>query len=156
MREGSTDNANGNIPATDPLFVAGIDPLTSPNNGGDFRLKNCSPVADKGLNDSVSVAFDLAGNSRIFNDTGLPTAIVDLGAYEHQGFYLPETASVAYQIDTADPTFTEIEANTVTGSALIVDPSKVLFRAGKSISLSPGFEAENGAVFRAEIRVGCP
>lgn len=63
---------NGNISA-DPLFVS----------HSNFRLKGGSPVIDAGTNSAPNLpAKDFAGNSRITNGNGGPTAIVDMGAYE--------------------------------------------------------------------------
>lgn len=155
--EGINDNTNGNIPSIDPKFVEALNPASAPSIAGDFKLKNCSPVADKGLSDSINVSLDLAGNTRIFNDTGLPSAIVDLGAYEHQGYDAPLNNTITDDINSPASEFTEFLAtNSIMGSGKIIAPSKVIFRAGNSISLTPGFEAENSTVFKAEIGAGCP
>lgn len=157
MLDTQTSTANGNVPSVDPEFVNGLEPSASPSIAGDFRLNNCSPLADKGLNDSVSVSYDLGGNTRIFNDSGLPSAIVDLGAYEHQGYDAPVNNTITDDINSPTSGLKEVLAtNSITGSGKIIAPSKVLFRAGNSISLTPGFEAENSTVFRAEIGAGCP
>ncbi|MGR3810947.1 choice-of-anchor Q domain-containing protein [Jiulongibacter sp. NS-SX5] len=156
MREDINDNTNGNIPSVNPKFAYEINPLNSPSSDGDFSLKNCSLVADKGSNDSVSVSLDLAGLSRIFNDSGLPTAIVDLGAYEHQGFDAPQILIVS-DLDNGNTDLTELVANeTIEANGDIIVPSNVLLRAGKSISMNPGFVAQTSTVFRAEIGTGCP
>ena len=63
---------NGNISAN-PQFVG-----TS-----NFRLKGGSPAVDAGDNSAPDLpSKDLAGNPRIINGNDLPTAIVDMGAYE--------------------------------------------------------------------------
>ena len=71
--------SNGNISA-DPLF---LDPnATNPN----FQLQLASPAVDAGLNTAVGVGLtDLTCAPRIQNAKGLPTAIIDMGAYEHAG-----------------------------------------------------------------------
>ncbi|KPM46688.1 hypothetical protein AFM12_18055 [Jiulongibacter sediminis] len=153
MLDAQTSTANGNVPSVDPEFVKGLEPSASPSTAGDFRLNNCSPLADKGLNDSVSVSTDLAGIPRIFNDTGLPTAIVDLGAYEHQGFGAEVALSVTDDIGADSKNYA---LETINANSTVASPSNVLFRAGNSISLAPGFEAENSSVFKAEIGAGCP
>jgi parallel beta-helix repeat protein len=68
---GST-GTSGNI-SVDPLFVG-----TS-----NFRLKGGSPAIDAGDNSAPDLpSTDLAGNPRIINGNDLPTAIIDMGAYE--------------------------------------------------------------------------
>ena len=63
---------HGNISAN-PEFVG-------TNN---FRLKSGSPAIDAGNNSAPDLpSKDFAGNPRIINGMGGPTAIVDMGAYE--------------------------------------------------------------------------
>jgi hypothetical protein len=63
---------NGNISAA-PEFV----------ETSNFRLKGGSPAIDAGSNAAPHLLkTDLAGNPRIINGNGGPTAIVDIGAYE--------------------------------------------------------------------------
>lgn len=63
---------NGNI-SVSPKFVG-------TNN---FRLKGGSPAIDAGNNSAPDLpSKDFAGNPRIINGNGGPTAIVDMGAYE--------------------------------------------------------------------------
>lgn len=74
----STGNGNldGTDAANDPLFVAPVDPLSTPVIGGDLRLLSGSPALDAGLNASNSEELDLARKPRISSGT------IDLGAYE--------------------------------------------------------------------------
>jgi predicted outer membrane repeat protein len=58
---------------------ADADPMFADAAAGNFRLAADSPCIDAGTNDAVSVATDLDGNARIFDD-----GVVDLGAYETQ------------------------------------------------------------------------
>lgn len=62
-------NGNGD---EDPKFV-------SPT---DLRLLPCSPGIDMGDNSVNSLSQDINGNPRVFNATGIPTATIDIGAYE--------------------------------------------------------------------------
>ncbi|MCK4357283.1 MAG: T9SS type A sorting domain-containing protein, partial [Candidatus Cloacimonetes bacterium] len=66
-------SGNGNIDA-DPLFIAG-DPF-------DYHLQDISPCIDAGLNDYVTIDYDLDGNVRIWDGDGDEIAIVDMGCYE--------------------------------------------------------------------------
>ncbi|MCZ6652153.1 MAG: right-handed parallel beta-helix repeat-containing protein [Planctomycetota bacterium] len=76
-------SGTGNIDR-DPLFVDGT--------GGDWRLLNCSPVADAGINSAVpgGVTIDLDGNPRFVDDAGISDTgfgdppVIDMGAYERQ------------------------------------------------------------------------
>ncbi len=78
---------NGNISA-DPLF---INP--NPAAAGDFALQLPSPAIDAGDNTAVGVGpTDFAGAPRIQNAKGLPTAVIDMGAYEHAGVAAPPLA----------------------------------------------------------------
>ncbi|MGI5832649.1 MAG: choice-of-anchor Q domain-containing protein [Thermoguttaceae bacterium] len=65
----------GSIRLTGPLF-------TDPENG-DYTPAECSPAINRGNNDYTAVETDLAGNPRVGR------AIVNLGAYEHQGVSTP-------------------------------------------------------------------
>ena len=72
-----TGNLDGMDPDNDPLFVVPVDPNTAPTGSGDLSVQFGSPIVDVGDNTPVAgVAFDIAGNPRIYN------AIVDMGAYE--------------------------------------------------------------------------
>lgn len=74
---GDNGNLDGTVSTNDPQFVDAA--------GGNYRLRAGSPVIDQGFNPYVSgVATDLAGNRRLADGNGDGTAIVDLGAYEHQ------------------------------------------------------------------------
>jgi archaellum component FlaF (FlaF/FlaG flagellin family) len=67
--------ANGNI-AADPLFVN--------SNGGNYDLRVGSPAIDVGNNAAPNLpAKDIDGDNRIINATGLPAAIIDIGADEY-------------------------------------------------------------------------
>jgi parallel beta-helix repeat protein len=70
---------NGNISA-DPNFAANTS-LTYPN-----QLQLPSPAIDSGNNSAPYLPqLDFLGQPRIQNATGLPTALVDIGAYEYKG-----------------------------------------------------------------------
>jgi len=65
---------NGNISA-DPEFVA--------VNNEAFHLQSGSPAIDSGDNSAPNLpSQDLDGNPRIQNETGLGSAIIDMGVYE--------------------------------------------------------------------------
>lgn len=74
------------------------DPMFVDTTGGDFRLKRCSPMINKGNNAFVTWDTDLSGAVRIQEDT------VDLGAYERLRF-MPEidllSATCAHDPDGA-------------------------------------------------------
>lgn len=104
---------NGMIFNQNPDFV-------SPANS-NLRLQSGSPAVDKGNNTALppGVVSDIDGNARIQNATNLPTAVVDLGAYERSADQdvLPTAAFTADKTslcagDTVH--FTNLSANYVT------------------------------------------
>ncbi len=148
MFEGVFDNANGNLPSVDPLFVEGLLPSMTPSIAGDFSLKLCSPVTDKGINDSLNVAFisDLAANPRIINGSSLPSAVVDLGAYEYQGNSFLTYVNVSEDINTD---IIEVSSEVLEAESTVFNPAEVLFHGENHVLLKVGFEAGDGAVFTA-------
>lgn len=93
MIQDRTETNDANIASTDPMFVAaaaGPAPFTN----GDYRLRNTSPLKDKGNNlyyaaDQIPDLSNVEGDrdylSRIYNGT------VDMGAYESGSSPLPVT-----------------------------------------------------------------
>jgi len=78
----STYPGTGNL-RTDPHFVNA--------NGGDFRLQGDSPCIDHGTNSAPSVpATDYAGQPRVRDGDEDGLAVVDMGAYEVQGYSLAD------------------------------------------------------------------
>jgi len=79
---------NGNI-SVDPLFVS----------KSNYRLRDGSPAIDAGDNSAPDLpSKDFAGNPRIINGYGGPTAIVDMGAYEFvPAFFAPKSLSFGLQ-----------------------------------------------------------
>ena len=53
------------------------NPLFADVGNGDFRLMNCSPCIDAGLNDYAVGDYDITGNPRIIGNR------IDIGAYEY-------------------------------------------------------------------------
>lgn len=73
----ATGNLDGNL---DPEFINAVDAGFAPTTDGDYQLSKPSPLINKGRNDFITEAVDLAGKTRIIDET------VDIGAYEY-----PET-----------------------------------------------------------------
>ena len=65
---------------------------------------------------------------------------------------LPQTNSVTSNISTG--TSIVQAAQTINASNKVISPAKVTYKAGNSISLNTGFEAQTGSVFVAQIQ-GC-
>jgi len=59
-----------------PLFYHTPDTNSIPTIAGDFHLQSNSPCINKGVNDSISLLFDLDNKERVMNDT------IDMGCYE--------------------------------------------------------------------------
>lgn len=67
---------SGIIASGDPSFVSQVNPITAPNNTGNFHLLTGSIAINVGDNAENPESNDLGGNTRIQNGT------IDLGAYE--------------------------------------------------------------------------
>ena len=105
---GDQTGVNGNL-SLSPDFV-------SSNN---FRLKGGSPAIDAGNNSAPDLpSTDLAGNPRIINGNGGPTAIVDMGAYE----FIPVTPTISL-VSSLNPSVT---GQTVTFTAAVTAQSGTL------------------------------
>jgi hypothetical protein len=91
--EASLNPDDHNIPDNvDPLFVDAA--------GGNYQFQLCSPLMNKGNNayyakdsdpDLSDIITDVTGSSRFFNN-----GLVDLGAYEYQGYIPGVVANVVY------------------------------------------------------------
>ena len=90
----------------DPLFVEDVDLGNLPTSDGDLRLTNCSPAIDAGNPDTTGLnlpEFDLDGNARIFNATGIPGDVIDMGAYEFQSTVPVDRPNTLY-VNADNPT----------------------------------------------------
>lgn len=76
--------SNGNI-SVDPLFAS-----TDTTAANPFQLQLQSPAVDTGDNSAPDLpSEDILGHPRIQNAKGLPSAIIDIGAYEYPGVPAP-------------------------------------------------------------------
>ncbi len=146
-------NSNGGISSISNM-VYNQDPQFVFAAIGDLSLSRCSPAVNTGDNAAwatTGLSTDLAGNPRPFG-----TSEVDMGAYEFQesNTNLTLTASIA---DGIDPIYSGVSS--ITTEWPILNTNNVVFKAGHSIELLPGFSVAptGGAatVFRAEIGDGC-
>jgi parallel beta-helix repeat protein len=72
--------SNGNI-SVDPLFAS-----TDTTAANPYQLQLQSPAVDTGDNSAPDLpSEDILGQPRIQNAKGLPSAIIDMGAYEYPG-----------------------------------------------------------------------
>lgn len=77
------------------------------------------------------------------------------GAYVEQVFTVGCPASLALSMTIENGVIVTHEAsNNITATNLIKQNTQVLYRAGQSISLNPGFQVTSGAIFTAQIG-GC-
>jgi hypothetical protein len=83
-----------------------LDPLFTDSSSSNFTLTASSPAIDSGSNTGVTATNDLAGNTRISDDT------VDIGAYEYQG--APLAVQMTSLTAKATPSGVELRWITVT------------------------------------------
>lgn len=85
-----SNNLDGTLPTSNPLFVSQPAFSSAPTTAGNFRLTSCSPAINAGNPSSQTVssgpynsvalpATDLASSARLFDSR------VDMGAFEFQG-----------------------------------------------------------------------
>ena len=80
----------GNVTSASSPFIA--DPSPAPSTDGNLQLRSCSKAIDAGANIVNNELYDLAGNTRKFDDNGVIDVIIvgqtqpviDMGAYERQ------------------------------------------------------------------------
>ena len=129
----------------------------------DFRMQDCSPTVNLGLNTFSNETTDLLGNLRIFETT------IDMGAYELQSnktttcsvLTIPDCTSLSSPIDGAndiaidtdiswgvvtDATRYEITINSTSGNNNITN-----FDNGNSTSYNPPIDFDNGDVVSVTI-----
>lgn len=96
--------------SANPLFVY-PQPATqnNPTTAGDYRLNRCSPAINMGNNDSIpaGMTVDPDGNPRTYNN-----GLVDMGAYEYQGFTDPSDTVIHYLNYGSTYTFNNIVHDT--------------------------------------------
>jgi len=129
----------------DSITCFSVNPLLS----GGYRLRSNSPCINRG--DSTAVGLfaadpDLDGAPRFMNGG------VDLGCYE--AFDCPDEP-VSITTNQSGGFINLMNDTKIEGKNLILPATKVIYSARNTIELKPGFEAKNGAVFKAEIG-GCP
>ena len=109
----------GNISA-DPLFLA--KGATEPSA---LSLQLQSPAVDTGDNSAPGLgSLDFLGAARIQNAKGLPTSIIDMGAYEHAG--VPKAPPSPEFSLTATPTTASVSMTTAATLVVQVTPNSSL------------------------------
>lgn len=143
---GCTDcpNTNGNV---NPLFtnladLNGLDNILSSFDDG-LTLQHTSPAINTGTNTGSS-SDDIIGNIRIGN--------TDIGAYE----FMPKNNCVSYKLvsDVPIEPGEHIAAVKIISIGTVGTATNVILSAGSNITLLPGFNTQNGAVFTTKIE-GC-
>ncbi|MEM1324536.1 MAG: 3-coathanger stack domain-containing protein [Bacteroidota bacterium] len=124
------DSISQNIDG-DPLFK---DVLLE-----NYTLSATSPAIDKGINGSLLTDYLL--NDRMLGDS------VDIGAIESGTDCLAD-----FQINNYPILNGTYEAQqTIISRALLLPTSEAIVRAGQSITLQPGFEAQNGSFLHLKV-----
>ncbi|MGV3762200.1 BspA family leucine-rich repeat surface protein, partial [Parapedobacter sp.] len=147
-------NAGGGLPITASLVAneGGEDPLFTDPAAADYTLQAGSPAIGMGDNEAYTEAggdlvndFDLAGNPRVYNQSG--GGIIDMGAYEYQGeLNTPPTAvddevTLQENIPTTGNVLTnddDVDGNALTAS-LVTAPvnGTVVLNADGSFTYTP-------------------
>ena len=111
-------DGGGNLDV-DPLFIAPVSPALAPTTSGNYRLLYSSPAIDAGINEAITVTTDLDGNARIVDGNDDQDAVVDMGAYEWQGYILTATTIGEGSVtqDPQWPAFTYADVVTLTAQA---------------------------------------
>lgn len=123
-------NLDGTNPDNLPQFIAPIAANIFPMELGDYRSSFCSPLINVGNNAHNPTSIDLAGLTRIAEET------IDLGAYEYQG------NPISIITATATP------ATCITGTSIANSDGKITisnFTASDKYQYSTGttFDANN-------------
>ncbi len=141
----SCPNTNGNI---DPQFlnIADADGIDNVHRSFDdgIALKRTSPAINAGTN-SGAPELDIIGNYK--------PDVSDIGAYE----FMPKGNCVRNRLIADNPieAGTHISAASITSYGTVGTATSVIFEANNNITLLPGFNTQNTAVFKAEILVTC-
>lgn len=148
-------SGEGIINNQDPLFTN----ATASDLNIDLTLQTGSPAIDAGNKEALAetgILLDLAGNPRINN------CEIDMGAYENQAISENDCEDMLCTIGTLEVngnpnSNNEISSDTyqateaITSTGIVSSGNDVTLKAGESITLSPGFHAEAGAIFSAFI-----
>ncbi|MCF7978991.1 MAG: right-handed parallel beta-helix repeat-containing protein, partial [Chromatiaceae bacterium] len=129
-----------NLNAVDPLFVDLDD--------GDFRLGDASPMIDAGYPNTPDLPEkDLYGKPRVIG------GIVDIGAYEWQGFVLDECSSTAITVSNLSlnngSARYRSQVNVTFSGTNRIDSDGVLTASAPVIWFDPGFSVARGGKFSA-------
>jgi len=162
---GSFDAGTGNQMGS---IASPLDLLLLPlaDNGGPTQtvaLDQLSPALDAGTTACVSATpTDQRGIVRKFqdgnNDGGTDSDPCDIGAYEtfSSGCATGSLALSSYTYVDMQTIQSETDLST-NGDLIIASTADILFEAGSSIDLGPGFEVEVGSTFAANVTgVSCP
>ena len=121
---------NGNL-AADPLFL-GTDPSAL-----NLQLGAASPAVDAGDNTAVGIdTLDFAGAPRIQNAKGLPSAIIDMGAYERAGIAAPPPAA-DFRLSLAPASVDLTQASSATVQPLLSPTSSLNAQVNSACSGLP-------------------
>ncbi|HAK80353.1 MAG TPA: hypothetical protein DCM71_26510 [Runella sp.] len=151
----------GTLSSVNGIFCAGINNNTINLTGNVGNVLKWQSSSSSAFTSSV----DINNTSSSLNVTNINTttyyrAVVKSGACAeaNTGNRQIAISSTAVTLNNSNPlnsvTFPVKSNFTITGQNAITGSSNVLFRSNKSVELKPGFRAESGTVFKAEIG-GC-
>lgn len=103
-----------------------------------------SPAIDKGDSSMIDYATDILGNSHF--------GLTDIGAYE---YFCEAPASLNITQDINGVNAIHEATEFITANNTLSPTAQISYNAGKSILLTPGFEVNNGVVFKATVINPC-
>ena len=94
ITSGGAVNATNSL-TVNPNFVSPVTPTSgnTPNTSGNYQLQTSSPAIDAGLNSHLpsGIITDLLGNKRIVKGSINSGETIDMGAYEYDPSYDPDS-----------------------------------------------------------------
>ncbi|KPM49700.1 NPCBM/NEW2 domain-containing protein [Jiulongibacter sediminis] len=152
----------GQVKPSTPVISANINLLNTKDTLALTSNTNCSPYNLVWSNDSTSTSFKV----KLADTTSFYARCKNSFCFSNssniiQAKVIPDCpntftlSSTVSDLNYGTESFDFFAKNTISAANKVFSATGAIFRAGKSIQLTPGFEARAGAVFSATI-LGCP
>lgn len=153
---------NGQVKPPAPAISANIDLLNTKDTLSLSSNTNCSPYNLVWSNDSTSTTF----KAKLADTTSFYARCQNSFCFSKssniiKAKVIPDCPnsftlkSTGADLNYGNESFDFFAKNTITATNKLFSPTGAIFKAGKNILLTPGFEAKAGSVFSATIQ-GCP